>query len=371
MIHATAPDVWTELRPLDQFDAEWSMVLACAGLLLVTALAAFALRLAFVYRRKAAAAAASFRPDAPYVAGEVVLHGRVQTAEGAPLAVRVEVEQEGTEKQSSGAWTHKWTEVDRRVIVAPFYLVSASGRRTRVEPTEDVFLVDEMDGKILIDITRRVRTAELTPDKEVWAFGTLVSAVDPEGAGGGYRSGATLVLKSPAREPMLLSSEPLGARFEARAKFHRRWGLVITLLAVLSSSLTFGPLFMRRFAGETVSARITSLEPYLSTNSDGDEIKMYRVRYAMSRPDRAFRNNVHFRIFTKLEKGQTIPIRFVRSMPRFTSLGPDATADGFWVFSFFGLWIGMAIAYRVRTRSSLPWYEKKVIDEGAGTLSES
>ncbi len=371
MIRAMAPDVWTELLPLGHLGAESSMFLACAGPLLVTAFAAFALRLAFVYRRKAASAAASFRPDAPYVAGEVVLHGRVQTAEGAPLAVRVEVEQEGTEKHSDGTWTHTWTEVDRRVIVAPFYLVSASGRRTRVEPTEDVFVVDEMDGKILIDLTRRVRTAELTPDKEVWAFGTLVLAVDPEGAGGGYRTGSTLVLRSPAREPMLLSSEPLGARFAARAKFHLRWGLALTLVAVISSSLTFGPLFLRRFAGETVSAEITSLEPYLTTNSDGDDITQYRVRYVMSRPDRAFKDNVPLSTFTKLQKGQTIPIRFVRSMPRFTSLGPDATADGSLMLLFFGVWIGMTIAYRARTRSSLPWYEKKVIDAGAGLLSES
>src|SRR6185369_6868987 len=123
--------------------------------------------------------------------------GHVALAEGAARAVRVEVEQAGTESESSGVWSHEWTEVSRRVFVEPFYVVDAAGRRTRVEPRDDVLLVDSMNGKILVNLTRRIRTAELTPGEEVWASGELTAALDPEGATSGYRDAAGLVLRAP------------------------------------------------------------------------------------------------------------------------------------------------------------------------------
>ena len=213
-----------------------------AGLALLAFAAPLGLALLTVSRnrRMAAAADASFQPDKPYAPGPIVLHGRVEKSEGGRHAVRVEVTQEGSESENSGVWSHTWTETSRRVFVEPFYVVDAAGRRTRVEPRDDVLLVDTMNHKAPGKRTLRICSAELTPGEEVWASGELTSAPDPEGTTGGYRGGAGLVLRAPPGQRMLLSSEPLAARFEAKAPFHTRWSLFLGFMAVLSFSLCFG-----------------------------------------------------------------------------------------------------------------------------------
>lgn len=104
------------------------IVLGSYALLLVVAIV-----LCLRYRRRAARAEAAFDPTAPLEPGEALLLGTVEHAHGEETAVRVEVTQEGSESESSGAWSHTWTERERLVRGRPFYLRHASDRRIRVE----------------------------------------------------------------------------------------------------------------------------------------------------------------------------------------------------------------------------------------------
>ena len=195
-------------------------VLGTCGLL---AVAAYALSRWLRERRAAARADASFNPDVGLVPGRAIVLGTVEREQGANVAVRVELEMEGTEHESSGSWSFKWTEKDRRVRVHPFYLRHASGARIRVEPDDNVMLVDAMDGVVKVNLTKRLRVAELMPDEKVFAIGELKYAQDPEAQTRGYRGRAEgYLLVPPRRGRMLLASEPLGARFARRAS-SRAW----------------------------------------------------------------------------------------------------------------------------------------------------
>jgi hypothetical protein len=348
-----------------------SLFFAATGALAFGAMVAHALKAASRHRRLAAAAEASFTADRPYIAGEIILHGRVATADGAARAVRVEVEQEGTESESSGVWSHTWTETSRQIFVEPFYVIDATGRRTRVEPRDDVFLVDAMDGKILVNLTRRIRTAELSPGEEVWASGVLTIAPDPEAATHAYRGAAALVLRAPPGRRMLLSSEPLGARFEAKARFYRRWSAVLALLGMMAWSLMFGPYFLRSVAGETRQATITQLHPY-DTENDGTVTHHFRVGFTLGGKETTAADDVSVETFNRLQEGQSIAVRWVPSMPQLSTIGAEATVGSAPLLLLFSaVWLAALLVYRNRIQHSLGWYEKKVVDKGKGKLAES
>lgn len=348
-----------------------SLFFAGSCLLAFGALVGRVLWTASRHRRMALVAAAAFRPDAPYVAGPIVLHGRVEKSEGAKHAARIEVVQEGTEEENSGVWSYKWTETSRRVLVEPFYVVDAVGRRTRVEPRDDVLLVDAMDRKASGKSRRRICSAELRKGEEVWASGELVSAVDPESPGGGYRGGAGLVLRAPPGQRMLLSSEPLGARFEAKARFHVRAALFLALAAVISCSLCFGSYGVRLFAGETRASTITKLEEYV-VDTDNGSTKYFGVAVTLRDERATLRGDVPEGTFKKLREGEAIPVRWVRAIPRLSTLGADATENGFLVLvALFGCWLPSMLLYWSQIRRSLAWYETTLNETGKGKLADS
>src|SRR5690349_2381857 len=79
--------------------------------------------------RQARMADASFDPAKQLTLGETIVCGRVEVAEGSAKALRIDVDQLGEESESSGVWSHKWTETSRRIDVQPFYLRLDSGER--------------------------------------------------------------------------------------------------------------------------------------------------------------------------------------------------------------------------------------------------
>lgn len=337
-------------------------LMATVGLLVV---AAVALRLSRRERRAAAQAETLSRPDAALVPGEAVVTGTVEREQGASVAVRVEVKQRGVEFENSGIWAHSWTETDRKVRVHPFYLRHASGVRIRVEPGKDVMLVDALDGVIMVDLTRRVRVAELVPDEKVFAVGELRRAPDPEATAQGYRERAEGYLLVPPRgRPMLLSSEPLGERFAARAAFHRRWAVLAAFAAVAFNAL-FASFHARRWLGETVEVRVTQLRQY----EDSNDVDRFQV--TMLGPDQlSFSDEVSGAAFSRLHVGDTIKARYVPSWSAATAIGTGGTAHSraFGAVPLLGL---IAIVYRLRARSTRPWYEKKLVDKGSGRLADS
>jgi hypothetical protein len=338
-------------------------VVATAGLLVV---AAVALRQSLRQRRLAARADASFQPDAALVPGDAVVMGTVERERGADVAVRVEIEQEGTETENSGLWSYNWIETGRKVRVHPFYLRHASGRRIRVEPDEDVMLVDAMDGVIRVDLTKRVCVAELVPDEEIFAIGELRLAPDPEAPLWGYRERAEGYLLVPPRgRSMLLSSEPLGTRFARRAAFHLRWA-VIAAVAALTFNALFASFHARRWLGKTVDVRVTQLRQY--EDSDDDDHFQVTMRDA---DNFIFSDEVSRSDFSRLREGDTIQARYVSSWRSATAIGPDATAHSRAYFAVPLLGV-IALAYLLRARSTRPWYDhKKLVEMGSGRLADS
>ncbi|AUX34239.1 MULTISPECIES: hypothetical protein [Sorangium] len=335
---------------------------ATAGLLV---LAAYAIRLSLRERRAAARAEASFDPGVALAPGEAVVMGTVERAQGADVAVRIEVEQEGSETESSGVWSHEWSETDRKVRVQPFYLRHASGARVRVEPGEDVMLVDALDGMILVDRTKRVRVAELVPGEQVFAVGELRRAPDPEAPTQGYRGvaqGFLLVPPSHGRR-MLLSSEPLGQRFARRAAFHLRWA-ALAAFAAIAFNAAFAGFHARRWLGETVDVRVTQLREV----EDGDT-DHHMVTVQQSEGGAVFSDEVSHAAFARLRQGDALKARHVPSWPSASAVGPDVTAhSAAWVaLPLLGV---LAFAYLIRAHSARPWYEKKVVDQGSGKLPD-
>ncbi|WP_437613729.1 hypothetical protein WMF20_13180 [Sorangium sp. So ce834] len=344
-------------------------VVATAGLL---ALAVLALRLSLRLRRATALADASFRANVALAPGEGVVLGTVEREQGADVAVRVEVEQKGSELASSVSWRHgwsvswrhEWTETGRKVRAHPFYLRHASGARVRVEPGEDVMLVDALDGMIRVDRTRRVRVAELVPGEKAFAFGELRRAPDPEAPPLGYRERAQgYVLVRPRRRRMLLSSEPFGEQFARKAAFHLRWAITAGV-ASLAFNAAFAPFHARRWLGETVEVRVTQLR-----ESDDDrgsfDVTMLGPHGV------AFSDAVSYADVDRVRGGgPLLEARYVPSWPSASTIGPDVTAHSiaYVALPLFGV---IAIAYFFRAHAALPWYEKKLIEQGSGRLAES
>lgn len=305
--------------------------------------------------------------------GDRILFGGVEYAKDTQTAVRVEIDQFGEESESSGVWSFKWTETNRRVLVAPFYLRLNSGERVRVEPSTHVFLVDAMDGLVRVDLTHRIRRAELSPSEMIYASGTLTRALDPEGApAGGYRSGReNYVLRPPRGGNMLLSSEPLGARFHERAGFHRYYAFVFACAAIVFH-IAFLGYHVRRYAGVRTTATIHKLDHTVSKDSDGDDVHHYVV-WLDAKGGGRFSDDVNSGTFLSLREGEVVPVTYVSSrgpFSRTSTIGPDQTVS---VFAWFvaPLFLGAWAIYNSREKSTRPWYERHVVDSGKGRLEDS
>lgn len=357
--------------------------------------AAFLVRAVLRYRaekRSAEDARASADRRARSLApGDAILLGRVEYAQGEERAVRVEIRQTGSEAEGSGGWSHSWSEVGRTVIVRPFYLRLEGGERVRVEPREqEVRIVDEMDGKILVHHTSRIRVAELTPDEQVYACGRLEVAADPEGAGGGYRAASGFVLRA-GDEPMILSSKPLDEGFERRAA-KQGWSIsffAANLLIVLACCTPY--LWSLAFGHPSIGT-VTATSYTVHTNSDGEATTRYWARVApQSSPESSVALEVDEGAYQILKgvvdahaegpkDGEPLPLSPVvpiREVSSTVTLGPAATVERGWFSALLALEVGIFVVFGIAilaTRASLrAWHDPgaKLEEAGRGRLNES
>ena len=335
------------------------------GTLGLIGLAVFAFRLSARYRQLRRQAEASFVPNAPLALGATVVQGMVECAEGTTETLRIEVEQDGTELENSGIWSHQWTETSRRALVHPFYLRHASGARIRVNAREDVMLIDDMSGVIRVDLAKRIRVAELVPEKQIFAVGELRKATDSEGARVGSNRDQSLgyVLDPPRKGPMLLSSESLGQRFARREGFHQDWGKII-VMATIAFHLMMVPYHARMLTGRVVDARVTQMQEL----GQDDDLSHYRITM-QSGHGRTLSTELPYFHRPRLQVGSMVRVRDVQSWPEAVAMGPLATARS---TAHFGalLFVLLAGLYSWRTRMTLAWYErKKLVDTGNGRLA--
>lgn len=310
------------------------------------------------------AAAQGARP-APPAEGPAVVFGAVQMARDEAVAMRVEIDQEGSESQSSGSYSFAWKEVDRRIEMRPFYVLLASGERVRVEPDKHAFLVDAMDGMILVHETARTRYAELSPGEEIYAVGELRRAHDPELSPTGYRSGKDgWVLRAPPGGDLLLSSEALDQRFRRRARAARVTAATAAALALALAGL-YAPYFDRAVRGEVVEAKVVDRTLHSGDNSRSYSLTVEASGGRISLPatesayDRA--ESLPMRV----------PVRLVKAWPWASTLGRENGIEIGGVLGGVAVVILMLFLRAHFRAKSSAWYEGKLVDKGPGKLSEN
>ncbi len=338
---------------------------------------------ALLRARRAAARARAHRQsetgalEEPLGEGSRVLAGYVAYAQGQTEAMRVEFTQLGNESESSGSWSHKWTELHRKLTVQPFYVVRPDGERIRVEPTlSQSKLYDELENKILVrdDLAgvpassgpQRARFATLLPQEHVWVTGRLERGFDPEhgatASQSGYRESATPNSWVMRGDPTLLvSSVSLAGHFRERAGRHVRHALVLLLCLA-------GPLAMlERYVDRARGTTVTGVVDRVRTQVDDD-----------NRPAGYVATVVHSLGQSESEslarapaEGSAMTFRVGRrsdnpgSSARFTT--------GEMLLCFFSCLLAFAARgiSTVLLTSSLPWYRSdkvKVDDSGSGRL---
>jgi hypothetical protein len=303
-------------------------------------------------RRDAFAAAAEAGvgdEQPPLVEGrDVVLSGIVRLFEDHDVAVKVSITQDGTETKDKGIWSHRWTEVDREIVVAPFLLELTGGELVLVNPPNEVEVADALDQKVRINRNRRVLSAELVPGEHILARGRLERS-DQAAPGDAYRDVQWGWALCASRGRMLLSSEPLGAGLRQRAAFHRRaaW-TALALLVLTQGSLA---LFYARLAGRTETVTVTARH-----HKRGDFITVRGETFEVVRGD-----------YERIREGTTIPIRYATE--KNWDLGASATIrwhhGAIIVTAVIAFWIW----YGLRRRSTRPWFRRKVNESGSGRLS--
>ena len=256
----------TDVIPIHHFGPLASAIMVY-GLVTPAIIAIMATAMTLWYRNAARVRRLRRRIDSQQglVEGEIIISGSVELGAGGKKALRMEVEQEGEEWESSGNWMHAWKEVDRTLEVAPFYLKHESGARIRVEPTEEkALLVDDLEGVIWVDASRRVRYGELIPGADVVVRGYLTRGDDPEAENRGYRQAVQgWVLMPPDNGPMMFSSTSLEDHSERSARLYRG---TTFCLGLLSAAACFGlfDYYLETFAGETVQGTVVAADGHLT-----------------------------------------------------------------------------------------------------------
>lgn len=298
----------------------------------------------------------------PLVEGtDVVLCGIVRHFEAHEVAVKVSITQAGSESESSGSWSHAWTEIDREIILAPFLLELPNKQLVLVEPPKNVDVADALDQKVWIDRNKRVLSAELLPGEQIFARGRLErsdrAVATP--STGAYRDVEWGWALRPIDRQMLLSSEPLGAGLRKRADFHR--GAAWTAVAIIVTAMMTLLPFFTRLAGHTETRTVISANESESTDSDGDTT----VDYDVDIEGRSI--GVSGADYSRVSAGSIVPVRVgatgwdlgaVATIHLLHCLALVVTASIFW--SWYGL----------RRRSTRPWFRRKVHEANTGRLPD-
>lgn len=287
--------------------------------------------------------------------GDTILRGRAEL-EDPNGAVRVTVEQEGSESESSGSWTVKWTELRRRIFVAPFYVVHASGERVRVEPGTKTQLAAELVGVERVDDKHRRRIAEVKDGQEVWITGELVKGHDPRAAGG-YRGAHGWVMR-PARDgAMRVAIELPEAAFRRAASYARIWTVAFALLFVtmMASHLQYHAL-------------VTSGRPVLATIVDkrvvsGDDSDSYEIHFETSSGGATLTDHVTVSIRTYDEWAPGNPFPAFATFGEFANAEPGDAARAVVFPTLAELIVGLVMAIVALVRRPREWHEGARVDE--------
>ncbi len=314
-------------------------------------------------RQLAAEAASLLDAKATLREGEVVLTGVVEHADDHEVAVKVDVVQHGTESESSGSWSYSWLEVDRTIVVKPFYLVLADHTRIRVLAPSNVEVADALDQKVLITRSHRVLSAELIPGEALHVQGRLErGSILKPGGERGYRDEAYEWQLVPSHGRMLLSSEPLGRGLEERARFHRRY-LIRSSCVFVVLQLLFANFYSRAVAPDRV-VTVIDKQHVVSQDDDGDDVHDYHLTASIGTTSDQF--DIDSDDFLRIEPGTDIVIR--KGIFFGWDVGNKPTLFFMTVVMSLLLASLLPLLYLLRRTSTRPWFRRKVNNSGTGQL---
>lgn len=341
-----------------------------------TVIAAIVFCVREIRRARSAAKAAERANDrsTPLFDGARFVAGTVELAQGERLAIRVTVIQDGTEHSTKNGKYHVWKERDRTTKARPFYLRHESGARIRVEPPEDVLLVDALDQKEWLDRHERRLRAELLPGEHAIVEGILRREHDPEegGAHVGYRQAASQgwVLKPGRHGRMHVSTEDLSRRHVLRARAFK-FALAWMVFAALIAQAPLAPYRARVFLGKNVIADYSGKSSYQTRTSKGGVQTHYiaKVWYGAAGGEREY-------LDAEIDVGdyRDLPSSpgkmWVRHVPEWetaTALGAGSSVH-FWGWFLAVCCTFGGIAKLVMTHRYRRWYEGNVEQKGQGEL---
>ncbi|UQA59463.1 hypothetical protein [Polyangium aurulentum] len=321
-------------------------------------------------RRAARQANEVAEKPAPLAPGAHFVAGDVELAQGEDVAVRVTVTQVGSETQTRSGHTHGWSESQRTVEANPFYLRHESGARIRVEPPENVILVDALDQMEWWAKDRRRQRAELTAGEEAMVEGTLQRGHDPEAMqSGGYRDPAALgwVMKPAADGRMHISTEDLTRRHVLRARAFDKTLVLVILLGVVAQVALTG-YWQRVFYGEDIVASYLNKQMYETRDGKGNVIRNHAIRIEFGKGESRW--DVDPIDYSRLpDSGGEIWVRHVPEYPEATALGRGSSVGMVsWVIA-----VACAAVSAYLTRSThryRRWYDGKLVESGEGRLPE-
>jgi hypothetical protein len=317
-------------------------------------------------RRADQADRAEARADAPAEGGgEIVVRGKVRDVEGGGSAVRVVVEQIGSEAKHKGSWQTTWSEIARRTEARPFTLELSNGSLLRVEPGESPRLVDELGLWSRAEAKRgepalRTASAELEVGEFVFATGELGTRLDPAA---GYRGAEARVLRPPRNGSMHISTEGLAAPFREEQRRFRRWivGLVLLTALVQLAAIQF---HVALFSGEQ---KLAVIEKRWEVPGGKKKTAEYFVTYRRLDSSEVIEDEIEVRDWDRLVPGTFVPIH-VSALE--TTLGPRPNITGIIpmlstvVLVIFGV-MGLTSCYRKRA-----WYERRLVETRAGRIDD-
>lgn len=344
----------------------WSLAAALLALVPLASVVVLGFWRAWRRAAVAATAEASVEPRPVLAEGrDLVLAGRVRLLDDADVAVRISVRQRGSEHESSGAWSYRWEEIDREIVVHPFVLELANGEQVVVYPPANVDVADALDQKVVIKRDERVMSAELVPGEAIFARGRLARQGRAR-AGEGYRDGTFGWSLHPANGHMLLSSEPMGSGLRKRARFHRRFAW-FALAVLAATQLTLVSFYGRR-AGVARAAPVEELRHEDATDDDGDPVHTYEVRVRGRWIEVALVDWIALggHLDRAPEPPMIVPIRYASDGN--WNLGSEpviAWWHGVLVVVLAG---GAVLAYPLIRRATRPWFRRRAQESGSGRL---
>ncbi len=360
----------------NHIDPPWAHVFVFALDVTMILAIAFCIREIRRARRAAAEADTVIKPGAPLFEGARFVAGTVELAQGETDAVRVTVTQDGSEHSSKNGTTHTWTEVERETRARPFYLRHGSGARIRVEPPEDVLLVDKLDQKEWHDAFRRRLRAELLPGEWAVVEGRLHKAPDPEGTETvGYRQANAMgwTMKPSPRKGMHVSTEDLSRRHSLRARAFERTCRWVVLLALLMN-VPLSTYRARVFFGENTVLTYFGKTTYETYDSKRRSTLHYAVQVGNEpEPDATHYKAITIEIDeddhnTLVYDKALIWMRVVPGVPMAMALGQGSSVKTL-LWAIAGAIVGLALYRTRKTHMYRRWYESRVLEKGTGKLA--